>query len=420
MNGIIKKLEKHDISSFVEIVVNAYPGFAQQTEEFKERYKNSLIATQENIESIDFFGLFRDGKLVGGMRIHHFTMNLYGRLISAGGVGLVAVDLLHKKEKVAKQLMDYFLSYFKERGTSIVMLYPFRPDFYKQMGFGYGTNMNQYEISPSSFPKLKNKGRLLFLDSAHKKMVLSCANRYSSTTHGMLLKTEHDIGLMFKNPEHKLVGFMDNGKLEGYLLFTFKNVSKDNFLINNIIIKEFLYETPEALAQLCHFLHSQADQINKVILNTQDDAIEYLISDPRNGSDHLIPSVYHETKKSGIGLMYKIIDIKVFFSQLPSEHFNGITCELGLIIHDSFQFVDPQKWLLTIEKGSLKIEEYAENKPEIELEMDISDFSSLLMGSISVNKLYQYGKLKITKNECLNEVNKIFNRTPKPICTTAF
>lgn len=420
LKGTIKKLEKHEFSSFVEIVVNAYPGFAQQTADFKERYKNSLIDTQENVESVDFFGLFREGKLVGGMRIHYFTMNLFGNIIPAGGVGLIAVDLLHKKEKVAKQLMDYFISFFKEKGTSIVMLYPFRPDFYKQMGFGYGSNMNQYEINPSSFPKLKNKDRLLFLDSSHREIVLDCANRYASTNHGMLLKTDHEMDLMFKNPEHKLVGFMSNETLVGYILFTFKNVSKDNFLINNMIIKEFIYETPEVLAQLCNFLHSQADQINKVILNTQDDAIEYLISDPRNGSHHLIPSVYHETKRSGIGLMYKIIDIKTFFTLLPLEHFNDITCELGLIIHDSFHIDKQQKWLLTVEKGSLAIDEYAEKKPEIELEMDISDFSSLAMGSINVNKLYQYGKLKINKPEFLKDVNNLFNRSQKPICTTAF
>lgn len=420
LSYIIKKLEKDEFSNFVEIVVNAYPGFAGQTADFKERYKNSLIATQENNESIDFFGLFRDGKLLGGMRIHYFTMNLYGNLIHAGGVGLIAVDLLHKKEKVAKQLMDYFIAYFKERGTSILMLYPFRPDFYKQMGFGYGTNMNQYEISPSSFPKLKQKGKLLFLDSTHKDIVLSCANRYASTHHGMLLKTEHDMEQMFKNPEHKIVGIMENETLVGYILFTFKNVSKDNFLINNIIIKEFIYETPDALAQLCHFLHSQADQINKVILNTQDDTIEYLLSDPRNSSNHLIPSVYHETKKSGIGLMYKIIDVKTFFSQLPPQHFDNSSCKLGLIIHDSFQNLEPQKWLLKIEQGKLEIEEYLNDHPEIELEMDISDFSALALGSIHVNKLYQYGKLKISKPQYVYEVIKLFNRSQKPICTTAF
>lgn len=354
------------------------------------------------------------------MRIHYFTMNLYGSMVAAGGVGLVAVDLLHKKEKIAKEMIDYFISYFKENGASIVLLYPFRPDFYKQMGFGYGTKMNHYNIEPSSFPKVLKKAGLTFLNASHKELIMNCVNKYAKANHGMILKTENDVEVMFKNPDHKIVGFIENDILQGYLLFTFKNVSRDNFLINHLIIKEFIYESPQALAQLCGFLNSQADQFDRIVLNTQDDDIEYLISDPRNGSNHLIPSVYHETKTSGIGLMYKIINIEAFFKQLPSSHFSDLTCEISLIIHDTFQSNQPQKWLLSLEKGGLSIEENDQHETEIEMELDIADFSSLAMGTIDIHKLFQYGKVKISKPEYVTIIKKLFNHVQKPICTTSF
>ncbi|MFE8697160.1 enhanced intracellular survival protein Eis [Cytobacillus sp. FJAT-53684] len=420
MESYIRKLEKHEIPAFVEIAVNAYPGTMKNTLEFKERFKNNLESIQGNIESIDFFGLFRGGKLIGGMRIHQFTMNVYGKLIEAGGVGLVAVDLLHKKEKAAKDLIDYFISYFKEKGNSIVMLYPFRPDFYKKMGFGYGTKVNQYQIEPASFPKAATKEGLIYLDSSHKELMKSCANRYVHSTHGMILKTDHDLEVVFRNPDHKLVGFMGNGKLRGYLVFIFKNVNNDNFLINNMIIKELVYETPEALAQLCYFLHTQADQVNRIILNTQDDDIEYLINDSRNGSNHLIPSVYHETKTAGIGLMYKLIDVPSFLLQLPTDHLSETNNQVGIIVKDTFHSDEPQKWLLTFAKGKLSIEEYELNSTDIEAELDISDLSSLAMGAVDVNKLYQYGCLKINKMEGLAVIKQLFSHSQKPICTATF
>ncbi|WP_102272890.1 GNAT family N-acetyltransferase [Cytobacillus massiliigabonensis] len=420
MESKIRRLEKEEFSSFVEIVVNAYPGTTRNTVEFKQQYIDSLVNIQEKVDTVQFYGLFRNGKLMGGMRIHHFTMNVCGKLIEAGGVGLVAVDLLHKKEKAAKDLIEYFISYFKEKGTSIVMLYPFRPDFYKNMGFGYGTKMNQYQIAPASFPKAETKEGLMYLDSSHKELIKKCANRYACLTHGMILKTDYDMEIMFKNPDHKLVGFMENGELQGYIIFTFKKINNENFLMNNLIVKEFIYETPKTLTQLSYFLNTQADQVNRIILNTQDDDIEFLISESRNGSNHLIPSVYHETKTSGIGLMYKIIDVPKFLLQLPAEHFSGKTFKLRLIVKDTFHSDEPQKWMLSYEQGKLTVDEYVLNRTDVELEIDISDLSSLAMGAVSADKLYQYGRLKINKPEYRDVINQLFPHLQKPICMTAF
>lgn len=420
MESSIRKLEKEEFSSFVEIVVNAYPGTTKNTAEFKQKYVDSLVSIQEKADTVHFYGLFRKDQLIGGMRIHHFTMNVYGKLVEAGGVGLVAVDLLHKKEKAAKDLIDYFISYFKEKGNSIVMLYPFRPDFYKNMGFGYGTKMNQYQIEPASFPKAATKEGLMYLDSSQKELIKSCANRFARSTHGMILKTDHDLEILFKNPDHKLVGFMENGELQGYIVFTFKNADNENFLMNNLIVKEFIYETPKALTQLCHFLHTQADQVNRIILNTPDDDIEFLISESRNGSNHLIPSVYHETKTSGIGLMYKIIDVPKFLLHLPAEHFPEKAYKLGLIVRDTFHSDESQKWMLSFEKGKLTVDEYVRNSTDVELELEISDLSSMAMGAVSADKLYQYGRLNINKPEDLAVIKRLFSYLQKPTCTKAF
>ncbi|KAB2328627.1 GNAT family N-acetyltransferase [Cytobacillus depressus] len=419
MESTIRKLEKEEFPRFVEIVVNAYPATIQNTVDFKKKYKDRLVSIQDNDESVDFWGLFRHHELLGGMRIHHFKMNVSGNVIDAGGVGLVAVDLLHKKEKVAKELIESFISYFKEKGTSIVMLYPFRPDFYKKMGFGYGTRMNHYEIEPASFPKALSKEGLLYLTPAHKCKILGCANRYAKANHGMILKTEQEIDAVFNNQENKIIGVMDDD-LRGYLVFSFKNINQDNFLMNNLIVKEFVYETPKALEQLCGFLQSQADQVNRIIMNTQDADLEYLLSDPRNGSNHLIPSVYHETKTSGIGLMYKIIDVKKFLTQLQIDNHHTPPCRVALTIYDSFHSDDPEKWLLIFENGRLAVDENMPNLANVEMEIDNSDFSSLVMGAVEARKLYQYGKLKLNKQDYVDTINRLFAQPKKPICTTAF
>lgn len=422
MKSMIRKLEASEIPSFVEIVVNAYPGMMQQTVEFKERLTNSLTHLLENEEKVDFFGLFRGGKLLGGMRIHHFTLNVYGQLLEAGGVGLVAVDLLHKKEKVAKDLLQYYISYFKARGVSLLMLYPFKAEFYKKMGFGYGSKMHQYQIEPSGFPKLDEKKGLLFLDHSHKEQIQQCYNRYAKATHGMILKEDYELEALFKNPNHKVVGYLHGNSLAGYIVFTFERSSNEHFLINDLVIKELIYETPEALAMLCHFLHTQADQIRRIIWNTQDDALEYLIKDLNNGSGRLIPSVYHEIHTSGTGLMYKVVDLKGFLEQQADRSLNQnqLSCTFKLVVHDSLQSYHPQSWLLTLNQGNLSVTQHDSVVAEVEIEIDISDLSSLLMGAVDVKKLYEYGLLKLNDPTYLERVSAIFQHQVKPICLTAF
>ncbi|WP_180954134.1 GNAT family N-acetyltransferase [Bacillus sp. M6-12] len=418
MNSIIRKLTNEEMPLFADIAINAYPGVTQNTPEFKEKFTKNLIQIQESEETIDFFGLFRDGKLLGGMRIHYFKMNLFSKIIDAGGIGQVAVDLLHKKEKVAKELVGYFIAYFKEKGVSLVMLYPFRPDFYKKMGFGYGTKMNQYHAELASFPNEVSREGLVFLDASHKDEIRDCYNQYAESVHGMIIKTGYDMDVMFKNPDHKLVGFFENGKLKGYLLFAFKKMSERNFLTTNIVIKEMIYESPESLLKLCAFLHSQQDQIQRVTLQTQDDSLEYLLGDPRNGSNNIIPSVYHEILSAGVGIMYRIINAEKFFSQMEGFDFNSQTATFKLTIEDSFMLKGQQTFTVKLVNGQLRLSD--SETADFEAELNVADLSSLLIGAADVQKLYNYGKLKISSKDHAHTLHKIFINHEKPICMSAF
>ncbi|MBY0122806.1 enhanced intracellular survival protein Eis [Bacillus sp. S/N-304-OC-R1] len=418
MKSLIRKLEVSEIPAFVEIAVNAYPGVMQNTPDFKERFSTMITILQEKEKTIEFFGLFRDGKLVGGMRIHYFQMNLFSKIIDVGGVGLVAVDLLHKKEKIAKELISYFIQHFVNREVSFLALYPFRPDFYKKMGFGYGTKMNQYLIEPSSFPARGTKEGLTFLNKTHKEHIKDCYNLYAKETHGMMLKTDYDVEVLFKNPDHKIVGCFNGEKLEGYIVFTFKKMSETNFIHNNIVIKEMIYRNPQALSKIAAFLNSQNDQIHRIELTTQDDAIEYLIADPRNGSNRLMPSVYHETNSAGIGLMYRIINMDAFIEKLSEYNFNNVTIKLGINIMDSFIEGNSRRIVIDFREGKAAISQ-AENA-DVEIKMEISDLSSLFMGVINFKKLYDFGRAEINIAEIVNEVNTLFSTMQKPLCITAF
>jgi predicted acetyltransferase len=155
MNSNIRNLNYNDLSDFWEIVVLAgSEGYYPNGKEGRIGWFKKIM---DECNDFTYFGAFQNEKLLGGMAIGDFKLNLRSSIINLSGVGMVHTDMLHKKEKICKDMIKYFIDVNKAKGTNLLFLSPFRPDFYKSMGFGYGTSLYNNRISPSSFPALGSK-----------------------------------------------------------------------------------------------------------------------------------------------------------------------------------------------------------------------------------------------------------------------
>jgi predicted acetyltransferase len=351
------------------------------------------------------------------MCLYDFQMNFLGARIPAGGVGQVAVDLLHKKEHVARNMMRYCLQHFRERGSPLVALYPFRPDFYRSMGWGYGTKMSEYQLEPSDLPSGPSRAHVRYLvEEEDKAAVAACYARLASRTHGLMAKTERELHRLFSRPEHRLAGCELDGELRGYLVFTFEQ--GEDFITNDIHIQELIYETPEALSELLTFLRTQADQIRHIYWRTQDEDLHHLFLDPRNSSGRLIPDVYHETNAQGIGLMYRISDVMGMFDRLADHDFGNQTCTLNLMIEDSFLPENGGSTLLRFKGG--RVQRLDKGRHEVEMRLAIEDLTSLVAGTVRFESLYHYGLARISDPSYVRTLGRLFAVEQKPVCTTSF
>lgn len=409
----IRKLNEAELITFAQIVANAYPGIDIP---LAEEFGQQLAQIQANDPSTGYYGLFHNGVLRGGMRLFDFRMNLLGVKTLAGGVGLVAVDLLHKKEKVAHDLIRFFLQHYHERGSALTTLYPFRPDFYRKMGFGYGTKMNQYRLKPAQLPTGPSKAHVQLLNADDKAAVLACYQRFVDRTHGMIDRSMLLFDRMFAQPGNRIVGFKQGEQILGYMIFSFKR--GEHFAHNDIEVSELVYETSEALSELLTFLHSQADQINAIILHTQDEYFHHIPLDPRNGTGHLLPHAYHESNTSGVGLMYRVIATPEIFRILANHNFGNQTCTLKLEIVDSFFPINEGSTVVAFREGKATLVPQA--PADITVRLAVSDFSALLMGAIDFRSLYRYGQATISHPDAVSVVHRLFRTEEKPVCMTRF
>jgi predicted acetyltransferase len=415
----IRQLFEADYDDLVAIMANAYPGFVQlASEQDRQKFKERLKA-QDADPIVDFYGLYRHAKLLGVMRFFDFTMRLLSVRAKVAGLGGVAVDLVHKKEKVARDMVAYFLRHHREKGICLATLYPFRPDFYKKMGFGYGAKMNRYRVKPASLPKNGRKEHIRFLRPDDKAGLLACYNR--CLTHGLIEKSAYEAQRIFEDKENRLLGYVEDEQLGGYLILAFRQASQDRADLNNILVKELVYESQAALLGLLTFLHTQADQFDHVIFENQDDNFHYLFHDPRNGSDHMIASLSQECDTQGLGIMYRLIDTAGFFKLLAGHNFGGQSCRLKLTVRDDFLPENQGSTIVHFENGlpRLATGDHGDDH-EVEIGLDVADLSSLLMGVVDFKSLWRYGLASISNAGYTDTVNRIFLAEQKPVCTTLF
>lgn len=412
----IKPLPIEDLDTFVTIAANAYPGMAIESPEDRERNRANLEVTYSDPARC-LYGLYRGQELLGGMMLWDFTMTMLSMTTLVGGVGYVAVDLLHKKQKVAKELIEFFLHHFRERGATMTALYPFRPDFYKKMGFGYGAKMSHYRVRTSALPAGGPKENVRVLSQADTRDLTCCYNRFAETTHGMIQRTEIQMrSILLDPPGARIVGYENSGNLTGYLGFRFDRGS--TFLQNDLQVDELVFEDRDSLAGLLAFLSTQSDQSEWITISTADDSFHHLLADPRNDTGRLIRPIYHESNTQGVGLMYRVIDVVSLFDQLSDHNFGAQTCKVEIVINDSFLPQNANATIVHFDGGRPHLPN--SNDHEVTIRLDVSDFSSLLMGVVTFERLFMYGLAELSDLDYLEVVNRLFSVDRKPVCLTRF
>lgn len=395
-----------DLKKFAEISANAYPGMKRTAEELYERYKELL----EVDKTSSFYGIYED-ELLGGMRLLDLKLNYLGKIIPAAGLGLVSVDLIRKKQGIARDMVKYFLDHYRAKGTYLALLYPFRPDFYKEMGFGYGSKMHRYSFKPLSLSG-KAKG-ITYLGDTDIPEIEAFYTEYAKQKHGYCLMSNWDLAYLKREyiSKRSIVGYRANGKLRGYLTFYFD--LGENFLHNNLVIDDWFWLDIDALEALSGFLRSQADQFDRIIYHTTDPDFVYLLSDVGDGTNRLLSGGYHESNTSGVGLMYRIIDLREFLEQTSYREYKG-NLDLTLVVKDSFAPENEGEHHLSFVDGKLIIR----NEPVsgYRLEIDIADLSSLLMGSVSLRSLARLGRV----SGDMESLEDLFSVRDRPECVTHF
>ncbi|GAC1411212.1 MAG: hypothetical protein NVSMB64_20870 [Candidatus Velthaea sp.] len=353
-----------------------------------------------------YAGAYRDGKLVGGMLLWDFMMRVRDAECRTGGLGAVAVDFAHKRRGIARDIVAGYLAWSAARGAAFGALYPFRPSFYRKLGFGYGTKLDQYRVLPDALPDGGSRAGVRALTADDAAPALGAYHRMQATTNGLMRRSLPTMQRMLEYPGMRTFGNLrSDGSVGGYVMFSVTLGPAGTQNTNEIVTVEIVYDEWSSLAALLAFLRAQGDQFAAVVVNTQDAGFHVALGDPRNGSNRSLSyPAWHESNTQGVGIMYRIIDLPAVVEQLAGTRFGNLDARVTV------RLTDP---LLPPNSGTYTL------AFEVELAFGIGDFSSLLMGSLRLHSLVRFGRATLSDPGRLAELDAAFATDP-PQCKTIF
>ncbi|MEK7774376.1 MAG: GNAT family N-acetyltransferase [Candidatus Zixiibacteriota bacterium] len=407
-----------DLGQFCTLYSECYPGMKTNSPEEFARLEARLRSSLDD-SRFTMHGLWEGDRLVAGMRYHSYTMNCFGHSVLCGGAAVVAVRLDSKKRGLAKRLMSDYLEHYRSQGAVFAALYAFRPDFYYDMGFGYGAPTWVFSVAPKDIPRPAARPNVRLLTVKDVPTLHRSFNGYVHKHSGAFEETELYLAIGYESqPEVKYAAVFEGEEIIGYIKFKFEQANPTNFVCTDIRIIDLVCDDRTALGHLFSFLHNQHDQIRRVLFTTYDEQLYSAFRDVRDGSDNMTAIVTHQMCTGGMGIMYRVINTHALFETLRDHNFGNESLTLKIDATDTFLPANNQSLVIRFAGGYPTIVE--STSADVAITLSVADFSSLILGAVKFDRLYKYGKAEISEVSRVDQITHLFASSEKPICLSRF
>ena len=359
----------------------------------------------------------RGGTLVGAMRLYDYVMNVRGTDALTGGVGGVAVSPAHKRQGIARALLTWYLNHYRARNAPFAILHPFRLDFYRAIGFGYGTPVHRFRFAPATLRDDGARGTARLLDENDTDALIACYERVRVRTHGLIAKHRIPTERLLADAALRYVGVEDGGILRAFMQTSATAGGERMRNTDELSVRDLTYEDEASLAALLGYLRSQRDQFARVVVESQDPAFYLASADPRDGSDLAVaPPATHRVAETGLGVMYRILDAPAALATLPAA---AAPFTLRIDVDDAFLPETAGRWTFRFDSQARpRPDDRA--RPDAALSIGIADLSSVVLGSLRLRDVVAHRLATLEPADALASVDAAFRSETPPQCTTRF
>jgi predicted acetyltransferase len=298
---MIRSAERGDIQALAELWARAFPG---------ERTVAQRVAHLEMggvYGGLETAWIAEDtGRVMGAYRAYALTQHMHGTGYRMMGLAAVAVDETARRRGMGRELCEHAVRTARDRGDVLSVLYPFRPAFYRALGWGMAGELHAYRFRPES---LLPRGPLDVRRGGNGDTagIAACYEAFARETNGLIRRTQrvwrHHLDA--NGLQAYLAGDDD---IRGYGLARFgRGGSPDD---RPLYIRELVAADHDAYRSLLGWVSAQRDAWRVAIYEAApDEHFAHLLSEPRPPRYHGTRNLWAPVARVIRGPMLRVIDV---------------------------------------------------------------------------------------------------------------
>lgn len=347
----------------------------------------------------------REGRVVAACRLHHLSEFVAGATLRCLGVAGVAVASTARRQGLGAALCRDALRLGRDAGDVVSVLYPFRPDFYRALGWGYVGELRAYRVATAALPlDAAALARTRLADGDEDRAAMeACYARVAEHSHGPIRRSravwDHHLS---GAAEAVLALEPDGGAVRGYALVRYP---RESIQVDRALrVQELVARDEAARHALWAWVAAQRDQRAVTTYDAlPDEAFELRLSSPRppRWAEHPARRLWTPTARLLRGPMLRVLDVP---AALGARRWGAVAAggvRLRVEVRDAELPGNVGPWTVEVEAGAAAVTEGPCAAADAALTCDAAVFAAIWAGEVRASDAARLGLAEVEDPERL-------------------
>lgn len=334
------------------------------------------------------------GRIVGAFRAYRMTEYLAGRPAPMLGLAGVAVAPSARRRGIGRRLGEAAIRVGRERGDAVSVLYPFRPSFYRALGWGTVGELRAFHFRPDALHDADERSAVRAATDRELDALLACYDRVASRSHGPIRRD-------LESWRHRIVArslrpfVYDDDGVRGYLLAGFRpGESPEN---GRLEVPELVAEHDAAYRGLLGWIACQGDQWTSVLYHARPgERFEHRLADPRPPRYEPHRGLWYPTSTVLRGPMLRVLDVPAALRARASWGEPGeAALSLRLEVDDPQVPENRGPWILAVEPTGAEVRRANGVRADVGLTTDVATFAQIYAGELTPSGAADLGLARV-------------------------
>lgn len=381
------KLDKNNVEDCIRGWIAAFPNW---------KYSDALEAAKKQVSYMSFFGAYEDNIYKGLIVGAETSFNFRGKVLKGFELDHLHTEPLYRKSGISKFLIDEFEKHAVKSGHHMINVGPFNTEFYRNMGYGFGSKVMSFKSKPESFQYFDGATDSLeyYTGENYRQEVENFIRNQRTQYHGSFNYKDLTLEDKFeklRDKNHITIISICNNKVSGVISYKASR---------NIEIDDFFFNKPLAAQALSSYLHSLKGNIESIKINCTQPTVLTMCNRP-----------YDICLKEES--MVKVINTRKFIEEIKDIDFKAEDIVAEFNLFDSLT-KESESIIVQCKDGRLSVADNCNISDCVKVSMNLSDFTSMLFSQQTFKTYVSTGLATIGDENCVSTINSLFSYEDTP------